>query len=155
MPPIPPPREDGRTTTTPVPLYWCAYGQVGAPRLLVLHGGPGAHHDYLLPQMLRLADEGYELVLYDQRGGGRSRTDDRAPVTWRTHVDDLALVGRELGLEGRPVVGYSWGALLALLGAVVASAGGPPPSSNLRPRAATSRTTRPPPSSPRCRARSR
>ena len=52
MPPIPPPRTDGYTTTTPVPLYWAAYGPEGAPQLLVLHGGPGAHHDYLLPQML-------------------------------------------------------------------------------------------------------
>lgn len=153
---IPPPREDGRTTTTPVPLYWCAYGRVGAPRLLVLHGGPGAHHDYLLPQMLRLADEGFELVLYDQRGGGRSKTDDRAPITWRTHVDDLALVCRELGFERPTVVGYSWGALLALLAGVVAAggavheaaeipapaargAGGPPPTGESAPRVPSDR----------------
>ena len=82
MPPvIPPPRASGHTATTPVPLYWCAYGEPGAPRVLVLHGGPGAHHDYLLPQMLRLLDAGVELVFYDQRGGGRSKTDDRAPIT--------------------------------------------------------------------------
>ena len=30
-------------------------GPAGARRLVVLHGGPGAHHDYLLPQMLELA----------------------------------------------------------------------------------------------------
>lgn len=81
---------------------------------MVLHGGPGAHHDYLLPQMLELASR-YEVVLYDQRGGGRSRTDDAAPVTWRTHVEDLALVARELGLTDLTLVGYSWGGLLALL----------------------------------------
>ena len=49
MPPIPPPRASGYTATTNVPLYWCAYGEPGAPRVLVLHGGPGASHDYLLP----------------------------------------------------------------------------------------------------------
>ena len=85
MPPIPPPRESGFTTTTPVPLYWARYGTPGAPPLLVLHGGPGAHHDYLLPQMLELADE-WELIYYDQRGGGQSKTDARDPITWRTHV---------------------------------------------------------------------
>ena len=53
--PIPAPRAAGYTTTTTVPLYWAAYGRVGAPRALVLHGGPGADHRYLLPQMLRLA----------------------------------------------------------------------------------------------------
>jgi proline iminopeptidase len=99
------------------------YGPAGAPRLLVLHGGPGAHHDYLLPQMLALSDS-YELVLYDQRGGGRSKTDDRAPITWRTHVEDMALVAQELDLRALSVVGYSWGGLLALLYAVAALAPG-------------------------------
>ena len=83
----------------------------------MLHGGPGAHHDYLLPQMLRLADA-REVVLYDQRGGGRSKTDDRSPITWRTQVDDVAVVVRELALDPLTIVGYSWGGLLALLYAI-------------------------------------
>ncbi|MDQ6831319.1 MAG: alpha/beta fold hydrolase [Gemmatimonadota bacterium] len=116
------PRESGFTTTTQVPLYWCAYGAAGATRLLVLHGGPGAHHDYLLPQMLELAGT-YELVFYDQRGGGRSKTDDRAPITWRTHVEDLVCVIEELRFSDQlSLVGYSWGGLLALLYAVETSA---------------------------------
>lgn len=117
--PIPTPRADGTTTTTSVPLYWCTYGDVPSSPLLVLHGGPGAHHDYLLPQMLALA-EGHQLVFYDQRGGGRSRTDDPAPVTWQVHVDDLAHVVRELTLEPLTIVGYSWGGMLALLYALEA-----------------------------------
>jgi proline iminopeptidase len=119
--PIPAPRFSGQSKTTPVPLYWCAYGPPGVAPLVVLHGGPGAHHDYLLPQMLRLAGE-RELFFYDQRGGGRSRTDDPAPITWKTHVDDLALMAPELGADPLSIVGYSWGALLALLYAVEASA---------------------------------
>jgi proline iminopeptidase len=133
--PIPPPRASGFTTSTPVPLYWAAYGPVGAPGILVLHGGPGAHHDYMLPQMLELASD-YELIFYDQRGGGRSTTPSRAPITWRTHVGDLALVVRELGLTPLSLIGYSWGGLLALLYAIItsgtrgsdASAGAPAPS---------------------------
>jgi proline iminopeptidase len=122
MPPIPPPRASGFTTTTPIPLYWAAYGTASAPRLLMLHGGPGAHHDYLLPQMLALADD-YELLFYDQRGGGRSKTDDRTPITWRTHVDDLDGVVDELGVSPLTLVGYSWGGLLAMLYAIEAAAG--------------------------------
>jgi len=114
MPPIPPPRASGFTTSTPVPLYWCTYGREGARRLLVLHGGPGADHQYLLPQMLDLASD-HELIFYDQRGGGRSRTDDPAPITWETHADDLAAVVREQGLSPLEIVGYSWGGLLAML----------------------------------------
>jgi proline iminopeptidase len=122
MPPIPPPRASGFTSTTQIPLYWAVYGPEGAPRLLVLHGGPGAHHDYLLPQMLQLADS-YELIFYDQRGGGRSKTDDRTPITWRTHVEDLDHVIGELRLDQVTIVGYSWGGLLAILYAIEAAAG--------------------------------
>ena len=114
MQPIPPPRADGYTSSTAVPLYWAAYGPEGAPRLLVLHGGPGAHHDYLLPQMLELAQD-HELIFYDQRGGGRSRVDARDPITWRTHVADLAAVVTEITGPSPSIVGYSWGGLLALL----------------------------------------
>jgi proline iminopeptidase len=116
------PRESGFTKTTPIPLYWAVYGPPRSDRLLVLHGGPGAHLDYLLPQMLALADD-RELVLYDQRGGGRSKTDDRTPITWRTQVEDLDRVVRELGLGDPTIVGYSWGGLLAMLYAIEAAAG--------------------------------
>jgi len=129
MPPIPPPRTIGFTTTTEVPLYWCAYGAEESERLLILHGGPGAHHDYLLPQMLRLASPkgvaSRELLFYDQRGGGRSRSDSRdeeGNVTWQTHVRDLELLITELGVRPLTLVGYSWGGLLALLFAREAAA---------------------------------
>lgn len=90
--------------------------------MLVLHGGPGAHHDYLLPQFLDLA-AGHDLIFYDQRGGGRSRTDDPAPITWQTHVEDLERVIVELVGAPPVIVAYSWGALLALLYLVEAHAG--------------------------------
>jgi proline iminopeptidase len=115
MPTIPAPRADGFTATTPVPLYWAEYGDPAAPPLLLLHGGPGASHYYLLPQMLELANE-HRVVCYDQRGGGRSRHEtDRAPITWREQVADVASVASELHVDPLTIVGYSWGALLALL----------------------------------------
>ena len=123
MPPIPAPAREGFTTTTPVPLYWAEYGDADAPALLLLHGGPGASHEYLLPQMLELAKD-HRLVLYDQRGGGRSRhDDDREPITWQGQVADVALVAAERQVTPFDLVGYSWGALLALLYATEAQAG--------------------------------
>jgi len=121
MPPVPPPRESGHTSGTDAPLYWVRYGEAAAPPLLVLHGGPGADHRYLLPQMLELAKD-HELVLYDQRGGGRSASDDRSPIGWRDHAADLDAVVAEL-LSGGPatIVGYSWGGLLAMLFAIEAA----------------------------------
>jgi proline iminopeptidase len=115
--PIPPPREEGFTTTTGSPLYWAKYGRVNAPKLLVLHGGPGADHRYLLPQMLHLGEK-HDLLFYDQCGGGRSRGDARIPITWETHVEDLGAVVEEFGLDPLSIVGYSWGAMLALLYAI-------------------------------------
>jgi proline iminopeptidase len=128
---IPAPRTSGFTRSTEVPLYWCAYGPERTPpqRLLVLHGGPGADHGYLLPQMLDLTPE-FELVFYDQRGGGRSKETAPTRVTWETQVDDLARVISELALDPVSIVGYSWGGLLALLYAIAAAKGraGPPPA---------------------------
>ncbi len=112
---LPAPPRSGFTRSTAVPLYWCEYGEPDAPPILLLHGGPGASHDYLLPQMLELARE-HRLVTYDQRGGGRSKhDDDRAVIGWREQVADVALVAEELSVEPFTLVGYSWGALLAML----------------------------------------
>lgn len=101
-------------------LFLRSDGPVNADALLLLHGGPGAHHDYLYPQFLALAER-HRLITYDQRGGGQSRTDDPAPITWQTHVADLAAVLRDRGLTAPTIIGYSWGALLAMLYAIEAT----------------------------------
>jgi proline iminopeptidase len=121
--PIPEPDSHGVTRSTDVPLYWVKYGTANASRLVILHGGPGAHHDYLLPQMLALADAagGQELLLYDQRGGGRSKTTDHEPVTWLIHVRDLAAIVAEFDFNRPTIVGYSWGGMLAILYAAEAA----------------------------------
>ena len=85
----------------------------GAPAV-VLHGGPGAHHDYLLPGFDALA-RGRELIYYDQRGGGQSPVSRDTPVGWREQVADLEELRRQWGLERLTIIGYSWGGLLAQL----------------------------------------
>jgi proline iminopeptidase len=84
------------------------------PDVVVLHGGPGAHHDYLLPQYDLLA-RGRRLRYYDQRGGGRSPVEPDVPVGWREQVADLGGLLEHWGLERATLLGYSWGGLLALL----------------------------------------
>lgn len=89
--------------------------QVGTgPLTVVLHGGPGAHHDYLLPQYDRLASR-RSLFYYDQRGGGRSPISRETPAGWREHVADLEAIRARLGVERLTLCGYSWGGLLAVL----------------------------------------
>ena len=112
--PIPAPRESGTTKSTTVPLYWVRYGPANQNPILLLHGGPGADHQYLLPQMLHLAEK-HDVILYDQRGGGKSRSNDQEPVTWQKHVEDLSAIVKEFSLDPLTLVGYSWGGLLAVL----------------------------------------
>jgi proline iminopeptidase len=87
------------------------------PPTVVLHGGPGAHHDYLLPGFDALARD-RELIYYDQRGGGASPVARDLPVGWREQVADLEELRRQWGLEYLDLAGYSWGGLLALLYAI-------------------------------------
>lgn len=84
------------------------------PVTVVLHGGPGAHHDYLLPQFDRLAGR-RTLQYYDQRGGGRSPVARDVPVDWHAQVDDLHSLLATWDLHDVTLLGYSWGGLLALL----------------------------------------
>src|SRR6266704_5383689 len=84
------------------------------PPVIVLHGGPGAHHDYLLPQYDLLA-RGRTLLYYDQRGGGQSPVGRETPVGWREHVADLDALRVHWALDDLTLLGYSWGGLLAVL----------------------------------------
>src|SRR5437588_3659124 len=90
-------------------------GADGPAPLVVLHGGPGATHDYLLS----LADlaEGRAVVHYDQLGGGRStHYPDRGADFWTPElfVRELHNLVEALGIAGRHhVLGQSWGGFLA------------------------------------------
>jgi len=84
------------------------------PDVVVLHGGPGAHHDYLLPQFDALAT-GRRLRYYDQRGGGRSPVGREVDVAWRSQVADLHALLDHWHITRATLLGYSWGGLLALL----------------------------------------
>ena len=95
-----------------VSLFERRVGQ--GPPAVVLHGGPGADHGYLLPGFDTLSI-GRELVYYDQRGGGRSPVARDVPVGWREHVADLDALRDIWGLARLVLLGYSWGGLLAQL----------------------------------------
>ena len=88
----------------------------GVP-VVVLHGGPGGGCS---PAMRRYFDpEIYRIILFDQRGCGRSRphAEVEANTTWHL-VDDIERIRRKLGIDQWIVFGGSWGATLALVYAI-------------------------------------
>lgn len=92
--------------------------RIGAgPPVVILHGGPGADHNYLLPGFDALAT-GRMLLYYDQRGGGRSPVPRQVPVGWREQVADLEALRQAWGLDRLTITGYSWGGMLAMLYAI-------------------------------------
>jgi len=64
--------------------------------------------------MLHLAKK-YNVIFYDQRGGGKSKSDEREHISWKVQVADLNAVIRELHIGSPSIVGYSFGGMLALL----------------------------------------
>ena len=81
--------------------------------LVILHGGPGAPHDYLEPLSV-LADE-RPVVFYDQLGCGHSdKPDDPALWTVERFVEELGDVLAALGLRDVHLLGQSWGTTLAV-----------------------------------------
>lgn len=91
------------------------YESVGVgPAILLLHGGPGASSDYLVP-LMDLAADGYRVVRYDQLGSRRSdKPEDVGLWIVPRFVDEAEAVRRALGLGKMRLIGQSWGSFLAL-----------------------------------------
>jgi L-proline amide hydrolase len=90
-------------------------GSAGVP-LVLLHGGPGCTHDYLLRQAA-LADTGRAVVHYDQLGNGRSSHLPDAPAEFWSpdlFLAELDNLLTALGIADRyALLGQSWGGMLA------------------------------------------
>ena len=86
--------------------------------VLVLHGGPGAAHDYCEPIADLVASTGRAAVLYDQLGCGLSQHLPDAPAEFWTpqlFKDELVALAEHLGVAGRyMVIGQSWGGMLGM-----------------------------------------
>jgi len=94
-------------------LYYEVCGSPAGKPALLLHGGPGGG---INPLMRRYHDpSAYRIVLYDQRGCGRStpHASLEENTTWDL-VDDIERLREHLGIERWQVFGGSWGSTLAL-----------------------------------------
>ena len=104
------PIEEGFVDNGGVLLYFKSVGR--GPPLVVVHGGPGASHDYLLPNLYRLATS-YRLIFVDERGSGRSpRLEDTSQYTVEKMADDVEAVRSALQLGKIALLGHSFGGVV-------------------------------------------
>src|SRR5229473_1047405 len=94
-------------------MYWEQSGDPAGIPVVFLHGGPGAGST---PKHRRFFDPGaYRIVVYDQRGAGRSTPLGELRDNTTPHlVADLETLRRHLGVERWVVFGGSWGSTLAI-----------------------------------------
>lgn len=93
-------------------IWYRRMGAGGIP-LLILHGGPGAGHDYLESLAGLAVDR--PVIFYDQLGCGKSdQPDDRSLWRIERFVAEVDTVRRALGLDQIHLLGQSWGGWLAI-----------------------------------------
>jgi proline iminopeptidase len=131
--------EDASLPSIPVNgthLHAETFGNPGDPMVIMLHGGPGSDYRSML-NAKALANDGYFIVFYDQRGSGLSQRHDKSSYSLQLMTDDLTAVisyYRKSPSQKIFLLGHSWGAMLAtayinsyptaINGAILAEPGG-------------------------------
>lgn len=82
------------------------------PPLLVLHGGLGLDHQIYRRTLAPLAEH-FQLIFPDQRGNGRSTTEDLGSITMPQLADDALALTDHLGLDRFSAFGHSYGGFVA------------------------------------------
>lgn len=92
-----------------------AKGQRKSCPVIFLQGGPGGFISNRNIETLQpLADDGYDVYLYDQIGSGQSsRLENIGDYTAERHKQDLEEIVKKIGAEKVVLIGQSWGAMLA------------------------------------------
>lgn len=97
-------------------LYVNAFGDKTNPAVIFVHGGPGYDsQDFEFSTAAVLAQKGFYVVVYDQRGQGRSDlAKDPSDYQYRQYAHDLNLIIKTLGLTKSAFIGHSHGGPISL-----------------------------------------
>jgi len=112
--PIPSPYASGMLETTgPHRIYWETSGNPDGIPVLFVHGGPGSGTSAAQRRFFDPAR--YRIVLFDQRGSGRSTPHGELADNTTPHlIADMEALRHELGIASWLVFGGSWGSTLTL-----------------------------------------
>lgn len=115
-PPLPQSLEQGYVHNDGAEIFFSVYGS-GAP-VLLLHGGLGhsGNWSYQVPALL---ERGYQVILLDSRGHGRSSADER-PYSYVTMATDVLAVLDHLKVQRATLIGWSDGATVGWSASVMA-----------------------------------
>lgn len=104
--------QEGFATVPGGKVYWHKVGSGPGVPLLLLHGGPGAGHDYLKPLAALAIDR--PVIFYDQLGCGWSDKPDDSSL-WRIErfIEEIDALRLALGIDRMALYGHSWGGWLA------------------------------------------
>jgi proline iminopeptidase len=103
--------QEGFVDAHGVLIYYQIIGH-GAP-LMIVHGGPGVSHDYLMPYLLPLVRTN-QIIFIDERGSGRSeKLEDTSQYTVENMVEDVESIRVALHLGKISLMGHSYGGILA------------------------------------------
>lgn len=97
-------------------IYFERLGTRQGRPLVVINGGPGFDHTYLtLSPVWGLLSKMRPVILYDQRGNGKSsRIQSGDSCTLQDQIDDLEALRKHLGSDEIDLVGHSWGGFLGM-----------------------------------------
>ena len=103
--------KQGYVDANGVMIWYEEFGK-GEP-LMIVHGGPGATHDYFLPYLIPLARNN-RLIFIDERGSGKSeQLEDVKKYTVENMAEDVEAVRKALNLGKINLLGHSYGGVLA------------------------------------------
>jgi proline-specific peptidase len=111
----PPPEREWRVPVRGGRIYVRSNGDIAGGRapVLLIHGGPGATHAYLIAALQLAGDRA--VILYDQLDSGLSdHPGDPANWTLERYTSEIDAIRTTLGLSRIHVVGHSWGSAIAL-----------------------------------------
>ena len=97
-------------------FYTKTYGNVSNPAIIFLHGGPGYNaFSFEFSTAQELSDNGFYVIVYDQRGCGRTKSDTNSLYTFEEAFADLNNIYTKHNVKTATLIGHSFGGSLGIL----------------------------------------
>lgn len=112
LPPQPEGQEGQTVSINGVDIYYEVYGDEAGKPVVLIHGGLG-NGDHWVNQIQPLVDAGYQPIVMDSRGHGRSSFDEQQ-ITYALMASDVVGLLDHLGVEKADLVGWSDGGIIGI-----------------------------------------